>query len=168
LVPALKTPDASAWRHWQTPGHLAERGVRPAPRAVNPFVLLPVLALVVLAAGMGFIAQRVHVMEMGYQLRALNQELARLQDEHRRLEVELVRARSPERVESLARTRLNMVEPGRPQLVVLPPTGPVDGPALSGGGAPSLGETLASHVAAVGDWLLERFTAAAEAGSRRP
>ncbi|OUM94091.1 MAG: hypothetical protein BAA04_13665, partial [Firmicutes bacterium ZCTH02-B6] len=157
------------WQQWDEPGRLpnTHTPIRPAPRPVNPFVVVPVLALLLLGAGMGFLAQRVHVMELGYQLRELNLELARVQDEHRKLQVEVVRARSPERVEALARTRLAMVDPGQPQLVVLAP-GPADAGFTSAEPSRSLPEMLAAGVTAVGDWLLSRFAATAEAGSRRP
>ncbi len=59
---------------------------------------------------MGFVAQRVQVMALGYALVEAKQELARVQQEHARLTVEVARSRSLERVEHLARTRLGMVD----------------------------------------------------------
>lgn len=168
MVPALKTPTPQ-WQQWDEPGRVpnTHTPVRPAPRPANPFVVVPLLALLLLGAGMGFIAQRVHVMELGYQLRELNLELARVQDEHRRLQVEIVRARSPERVEALARTRLAMVDPGQPQLVVLS-SGAADAAMAATEPSRSWPEMLTAQVTAVGDWLLARFAATAEAGSRQP
>lgn len=164
----MKMPDPPSWPQWDEPVSPSagepQTQRRPRPRTVNPFVLLPVLGLLVLAAGMGFIAQRVHVMAMGYQLRELQEELARVQEEHRRLQVEVVRARTPQRIEALARTRLQMVDPGRPATVVLTP-----GAAAETAGLPApvqLEPTLVQRMAAVGDWLLARFTVAAEAGAR--
>jgi len=165
LVPALKTPNPVPWREWQQPGGVPQEQSRPRPRPVNLFVLLPVLGLLVLIAGMGFIAQRVQVMELGFELRQLQQELARVQEEHRRLQVELVRARSPERVETLARERLQMVESSPPAVVVLSPGAGNEAPvAQAPAPAPA---SLAERMAAVGDWLWSRLTVAAEAGARR-
>ena len=168
MVPALKTPTPQ-WQQWDEPGRLphTHTPVRPAPRSVNPFAVVPVLALLLLGAGMGFIAQRVYVMELGYQLRELNLELARVQDEHRRLQVEIVRAKSPERVEALARARLAMVDPGQAQLVVLS-SDATDTAVAATEPSRSLPEMLAAQMTAVGDWLLARFAATAEAGSRQP
>ncbi|HEY8416931.1 MAG TPA: cell division protein FtsL [Limnochordales bacterium] len=166
MVPALKTPNPEPWREWQQPGGVPQERFHPRPRPVNPFVLLPVLGLLVLTAGMGFIAQRVQVMKLGFELRQAQQELARVQEEHRRLQVEIVRARSPERVTALARERLQMVEASRPALVVL---SPVEGAEAAVAQAPAAApSSLAERMAAVGDWLWARLTVAAEAGARRP
>ena len=167
MVPVPKKPIPPPWPEQAAPSETTRGRQRPVPRPLNPFVVLPFLGLLVLGAGMGFIAQRVHVMALGYELRALQQELVRVQEEHRRLQVEVVRARSPERVEALARERLAMVDPGQPAVVVL-----TTGTAVVGTGDPGPAPvgpgSLQARMAAVGEWLWDRLTVAAEAGARQP
>lgn len=112
---------------------------------------------------MAFVAQRVQVMAMGYELVEAKAELARLQQEHTRLAAEVAKSRSLERVEYLARTRLGMVDADPTAAIVV--AAPVDAPV----GAVVMDVALTdppSPLAALGDWLHARFNNTAEAGSR--
>jgi hypothetical protein len=56
------------------------------------------------------------------ELAALQNELAREQRIQDHLQLELMRARSPQQIERLARERLNLREPERVEYLVLAPT----------------------------------------------
>ncbi|MBO8142085.1 MAG: cell division protein FtsL [Firmicutes bacterium] len=166
MVPAVKTPHPQPWHH-PDPGSLgASPRPKPGKRPVSPFIVLPVIAILTLGVGMGLVAQRVAIMSLGFELGELERELARLQDEHRRLELETVRARSPERIESLARSRLQMVDPGPATVVVLGDTETAT--ADTAQAAPPAPAGPISRLAAFGQWLLDRLAVPAEAGDREP
>lgn len=161
MVPALKS-DVYA-----IPSPPAPRAATPAvpvrrPSA-SPYVVLPLVGLLVLLAGMAFVAQRVQVMALGYALVEAKQELARVQQEHARLTVEVARSRSLERVEHLARTRLGMVD-AEPAAAVIVKTH--DGAALVAAEPPGAIFGASSPLAAFGEWLHARFNNTAEAGGR--
>lgn len=135
-------------------------------RRVSPIVALPILGLLMLSVGMGLVAQRVQVMTMGYALVEAKQELARAQQEHARLTVEVARSRSLERIETLARSRLGMVDAAPTAAIVMTAqpdavvavSGPDDGRGSQTG--------KSSPLAAFSDWLHARFATVAEAGGR--
>lgn len=131
--------------------------------AVSPYVVLPLVGLLLLGAGMAFVAQRVQVMAMGYELVEAKAELARLQQEHTRLAAAVAKSRSLERVEYLARTRLGMVDAEPTAAVVIAAPTPL--PAGEVVTEVALSDSP-SPLAALGDWLHARFNNTAEAGSR--
>lgn len=57
--------------------------------------------------------------ERGYRLRALREEVGRLQEEHARLRAEVAALRAPERIEQLAEVRLGLRPPAAHQQMVL-------------------------------------------------
>ncbi|HTM46819.1 MAG TPA: cell division protein FtsL [Polyangiaceae bacterium] len=78
----------------------------------NPFLVLWTLA--VLAATTAFcthLALRVRSMELGYELGRSQGQLARLREAERVLQLELASYKTPERVELVARTLLQMDTP---------------------------------------------------------
>lgn len=133
-------------------------------RTVSPYVALPVLGLMLLVAGMAFVAQRVQVMTMSYALIEAKAELTKLQQERTRLEAELAKSRSLERVERLARTRLGMVDPESTAVVV------VAGAEAAAAAAADAGveDGSSSPLTAIGEWLHSRLRSTAEAGGRWP
>ncbi len=71
------------------------------------------LALLILAVFLGlFVTSRYTVMaEMGYRLAEMEEAVAALQEENRRLKLEVARLEAPERIERVARERLGMYRP---------------------------------------------------------
>jgi cell division protein FtsL len=57
--------------------------------------------------------------ERGYRLRALREEVGRLQEEHTRLQAEVAALRDPERIERLAEVHLGLRPPAPHQQLVL-------------------------------------------------
>jgi|SRR5690625_3752036 len=75
------------------------------------------IALVVLACALMYVGQRTHLMTLSYQLDQLQDELKIAQREQAFLQLQIVEARSLERVEQLATGRLGMVRPNAVQYV---------------------------------------------------
>lgn len=63
---------------------------------------------------------RLQVVHMGYVLSTTSKLQGRLEQENRELKIELATMTSPERLESLARRRLQLAQPEKGQVVVLP------------------------------------------------
>ncbi|MGI6082190.1 MAG: septum formation initiator family protein [Limnochordia bacterium] len=80
-----------------------------------------VCAFSCLVLALGLVAQRSLLMLRSEELAALQNELAREQRMQDHLQLELMRARSPQRIERLARERLNLTEPQRVEYLVLAP-----------------------------------------------
>ena len=86
-------------------------------RSFLPALLLG-LGLVVMA--LLHVWLRLQVVRLGYVLSTATKLQGQLEQENRELKVELATLTSPDRLESMARSRLGMVEPQRGQVVVLP------------------------------------------------
>lgn len=92
---------------------------RPRPRAKGkPGHKILLLGLVLLAVGLAFAKTylAVQVIIKGYELEALKKEIDTIQKENERLQLEVARLKAPERIASVATTRLGMVEPKENQL----------------------------------------------------
>lgn len=63
---------------------------------------------------------RLQVVHLGYVLSSTSKLYNQLEQENRELKVELATLISPERLETMARTRLGLVEPEKGQVVILP------------------------------------------------
>ena len=92
---------------------VAIEGRRGVSLGVIFFELLPAALLVVMFAAVGIVhvTSRVLVVKVGYQLSALDQANGALMREHDRLKLELATLRSPGRLESIARQKLQMGPP---------------------------------------------------------
>ena len=92
---------------------VAIEGRRGVSLGVIFFELLPAALLVVLFATVGIVhvTSRVLVVKVGYQLSTLDQASSDLMREHDRLKLELATLRSPARLESIARQKLQMGPP---------------------------------------------------------
>lgn len=82
-------------------------------------LLISLIAFVVLCLGLAYVWQRVHVMNLGYELAALERRLDEALREQEFLMLGIAQARSLDRVEYLATTALGMVRPSEHQYVVL-------------------------------------------------
>lgn len=171
MVPALKLPEE---RLYDGPGlgQVAGGGRTDAnPAAVgkvrretvsrrrgNPYVALPLVGLLLLGAGLALVHQRVQWMNLTFELETARQQLTALTQANARLQAAAAGAASLERMETTARARLGMVDPGGHATVVVgaPPPPEIE-----------LVETPTPLAGAM-RWLQARLTMAAEAGERRP
>lgn len=171
MVPALKLPEeqpyGGVWheevegggRTDANPESGAGKGRKRAPaRRANPYVALPLVGLLLLGAGLALVHQRVQWMNLTFELEAARQDLTAAAQTHARLRAAVAGAASLERMETTARTRLGMVDPGVHATVVV---APLEAPRmeLAEGSGPW---TAASR------WLQARLMTTAEAGERRP
>jgi cell division protein FtsL len=77
------------------------------------------------AAATAHVSLRTRVIRAGYDLGERMREVRVLEEERRRLRVELSLLRSPERIERVARERLGMVTPSPDRIRVVKVPGPV-------------------------------------------
>ncbi len=89
-----------------------ERGKRGSLRRV-----MAVLAIV--AALLLYVGGKVRIVQLGYQLEALEKEKSELERENRALRIEAASLSSPARIEELALKRLGMVRIARENLIVV-------------------------------------------------
>ncbi|MBC7325123.1 MAG: septum formation initiator family protein [Moorella sp. (in: Bacteria)] len=138
------------------------RRARGQSRARQRVKLLGLVLLVIaLAFGRTFLA--VQMVIKGYQLEGLKQEISTLQRENERLQLEVARLKSPERVAAAATNRLGMVKPGTAQLYYVPGKAvpgqqvqvAVEEPLIKGAAiaAPGRQTWLAALYRALQDWL---------------
>lgn len=107
--------------------HSPETRNRPGPsprRRLDPTVSVFLVALVVLAAAMGHVAQRARITALTYELHLENVRLAEAKRLNNHLLVEVERARSLKRVEQEARNRLGMTDPAHTTWLVMNPNNP--------------------------------------------
>lgn len=106
----------------QTAGRAVQQEAKPAGRRrLDPAVAVSLIAVLVFALGMGYVAQRARLAALAYQLHAAERRLAEVERIDTYLSVEIERARSLERIEQEARYRLGMVAPATTAWVVLRP-----------------------------------------------
>ena len=89
------------------------------------------LAVLLVAALFFWTWQHFDLVRRGYRLEELQKEQAAAEDEARHLRLEIETLRSPQRIETLARTRLNLVTPSREDASVIERIVPADPPATS-------------------------------------
>lgn len=141
-----------------------DRRPRPVRATSSPFVAFAAVGLVLVVLGLGLVAQRVQVMALTYELDEVKARLERVEQQHGRLQVQVAGARSLARIETEARERLGMVDADARPMVVFAPTPaavPADVDVLPGN------DGLLPALAALGNWVHERFQSPAEAGERR-
>ena len=88
-------------------------------------------------AALAHVWVRLQVVRLGYQISAETEREKRLQQAHRKLQVERALLRNPERLQRLARERLNLTLPAPGAIQVLKTRRPRRGraPVAEGGGA---------------------------------
>lgn len=84
------------------------------------FVIGALLGLGLIGTVLVHVWVRLQVVSMGYVLSTTSKLQTRLEQENRELKVELATMTSPDRLETLARQRLGLVQPEKGQVVVLP------------------------------------------------
>jgi cell division protein FtsL len=100
------------------------RRERPAPkrrpaRRQNIFWMAGLL-VVLMALVWLHVWLRLQVVHLGYVLSTTSKLQSRLEQENRELKIDLATMTSPERLESVARRRLNLRQPEKGQVIVLP------------------------------------------------
>ena len=83
-----------------------------APRFVCLVVILSL-------AGLTYAWSAYRVVQLGYRISRLETEQARAHDLNRKLRIELVSLRSPERIEKIAKTKLGLINPPADRVVIL-------------------------------------------------
>jgi len=89
-----------------------ERGKRGSLRRV-------MVVLVIVAALLLYVGGKVKIVQLGYQLEALEKEKRDLERENRALRIEAASLSSPARIEEIALKRLGMVRIARENLIVV-------------------------------------------------
>jgi cell division protein FtsL len=83
-------------------------------------VWMGVVAALAVGIGLAHVWLRLQVVNVGYQLSATREVIARLQQEENELALEVAGLDVPARLEALARERLGMIRPERGQEAMLP------------------------------------------------
>ncbi len=83
-----------------------------------------VLILSCFATGLCYTSRHARIVALSYKIESLQHEIASLQKENLRLELEIAKLQTPERIEKLAKTKLGMKEPEEVLLATLPKSSP--------------------------------------------
>jgi cell division protein FtsL len=89
-----------------------------APPVKIAVIGMAVLALVLVTLGLAHVARRQQIIRHGYELSRALEELAREQEENRRLRLEISTLTNPDRIRRLA-AQLGMSQPGPDQIRVI-------------------------------------------------
>ena len=81
-----------------------------------------VVFLALVGAALAHVSLRLAVIRLGYDIGERTQERRELEEERRRLSVELSMLRSPERIERLAKAKLGMRRPDAGEIRLAQPT----------------------------------------------
>src|SRR5688500_18451328 len=92
----------------------------PKRKGHQHLVALCALGFCLFILGLVHVWLRLQVVHMGYVLSTTTKLQGRLEQENRELKIELATMTSPERLESLARRRLQLAQPQKGQVIVLP------------------------------------------------
>lgn len=100
------------------PGVLTSQKVKVKrdPRDSGFLVMAAAGVVVLVAVAFVFLWSRLTVVNLGYEISAANSKRASLIEKNKRLRVEYMRLKSPERIERMA-TEMGLVYPGRDQIV---------------------------------------------------
>jgi len=77
------------------------------------------VVLMIVAALLFYVGGKVKIVQLGYQIEALEQEKGDLERENRALRIEAASLSSPARIEELALKRLGMVRIAKENLIVV-------------------------------------------------
>jgi cell division protein FtsL len=77
------------------------------------------VVLMIVAALLFYVGGKVRIVQLGYQIEALEQEKGDLERENRALRIEAASLSSPARIEELALKRLGMVRIAKENLIVV-------------------------------------------------
>jgi len=91
---------------------------------IAPILAIALLVGIVAVAALHRVAVRHSIVSLGYRISAEATRRHRLEEEKRRLKLELATLRAPDRIERLARERLGMVPPDPARIVTLDAAAP--------------------------------------------
>jgi len=77
------------------------------------------IASVLMAAALLYVWSHIHMTELEYQIARELSSAEQIKDERTKLKVELATLKSPRRIETIAREKLQMTYPERAQVIVL-------------------------------------------------
>ncbi len=77
------------------------------------------IASVLMAVALIYVWSHIHMTELEYQVAQELSSRERLAEEQAKLKVELATLKSPQRIETFAREKLQMTYPGREQVILL-------------------------------------------------
>ena len=121
MVLAAKRQEAyeEAWEMHSLPQEpVRKRGRRRRVR-LHPMILLTSLAILIVALTALGIGQKIKAIELEYRLQSIEAELTQVQREGQQLHLKVEQLQSLTRIDSLARSRLGMVEPQEAKVLVL-------------------------------------------------
>ena len=84
-------------------------------------VILGILALIALTLSLAYVAQRAHIMNLGYQLENIENLMADARREQEFIKLNIVKAQSLDRIERVAITELGMTRPSDKHIIVMQP-----------------------------------------------
>lgn len=77
------------------------------------------IAFVLMTVALVYVWSHIHMTELEYQIARELSEQEQLSEKQKRLKIELATLKSPQRIESIAREKLQMTYPEREQVIVL-------------------------------------------------
>ena len=170
----LATKRQEAWEEvWADVSYTQEPVPVPKRRRrlrLHPMILLSIMAVLVVTLTVIGISQKVKVIELEYSLQSLEAQLEEVRREGQQLQLKVEQMQSLTHIDSIARSRLGMVEPQEAEVLVLVDW---DSSDLQRAAEPEGSSTLAREGrrlwTALINWLGPRFpgTGAAEAGLLR-
>ena len=89
------------------------------PRQHRTIVGLILALLLVVGGALAHVTVRLNVIRLGYAITEQTRERRELEEQNRRLRVELALLRGPERIERLAHDKLGMIRPDPTEIRVL-------------------------------------------------
>ncbi|MCK9222479.1 MAG: cell division protein FtsL [Limnochordia bacterium] len=88
-------------------------------RKLSPYVCIGLMFILVTGILLGYVAQKWTIISLGYEVEHRQAKLNELQMENQYLRLQKAAARSPKRIEQLAKERMGMVEPLKPEHIVV-------------------------------------------------
>ena len=103
---------------------LAEVIRQNAPDSEKEITALPYssflfVTFVLMAVALIYVWSHIHMMELEYQIAAETSRKEQLLEEQRKLKVEYATLKSPQRIEAIAREKLQMTYPERDQVILV-------------------------------------------------
>jgi cell division protein FtsL len=97
--------------------YAVQRDDNPSPRVGYSTWIF--IAFVVMAVALTYVWSHIHMTELEYQIAREITRKEQFVEEQKRLKVELATLKSPQRIETIARGKLQMIYPERKQVILL-------------------------------------------------
>ncbi len=99
------------------PKHAVQRADNPPSRVGYSTWIF--ITFVVMAVALTYVWSHIHMTELEYQIAREITRKEQFVEEQKRLKVELATLKSPQRIETIAREKLQMIYPERKQVILL-------------------------------------------------